>query len=236
MNIATLNLSDLVGVITGFSITVLVFSYLLGDNPLFRFVLHIFIGVAAGYAGIVAIYSVLLPRLVMPLLSDNTLEQVITLLPLLLSGLLLTKISPRLARLGNVSMAFLVGVGAAAAIGGAVTGTVIPQVSASINQLDLEAIRKSGINLWLQVINSLIILLGTITTLAYFHFGAPIQTGRVAQRRAWIDGLGRIGQIFIAITFGMLFAGVYAAALTALIERVVFLVSFIKPLIQPFIG
>jgi hypothetical protein len=34
--------------------------------------------------------------------------------------------------------------------------------------------------------------------------------------------------VFIAITFGVIFAGVYSAALTALVERLVFLVTTIK--------
>jgi hypothetical protein len=35
-----------------------------------------------------------------------------------------------------------------------------------------------------------------------------------------IEALGAMGQGFIAVTFGLLFAGVYMAALTAFIERV----------------
>jgi len=231
MNIADLNLADLSGILIGFFFTLLVFSYILGDNPLFRLTLHLFIGVTAGYAAMVAIYSVILPRLAVPLLSNNTGEQLLTLIPLLLSILLLTKIVPQLSRLGNVSMAFLVGVGAASAIGGAVTGTLFPQTTASINLFDLQAIQTSGRNLWFQLVNSLIILIGTITTLAYFHFGTQARLNKVANRRAGIESLGQIGQLFIAITFGVLFAGVYSAALSALIERLTFIVDFLKPLL-----
>lgn len=47
-----------------------------------------------------------------------------------------------------------------------------------------------------------------------------------------IQILGRIGQVFIAITLGALFAGVLSAALAALIERLAFLINVIKPLIS----
>jgi hypothetical protein len=231
MNIADLTLADLFGILIGFFFTLMVFSYILGDNPLFRLTLHLFIGVAAGYAAIVAIYSVILPRLVVPLLSDKPGEQLLTLIPLLLSLLLLTKILPQLSRLGNVSMAFLVGVGAATAIGGAVTGTLFPQTTASINLFDLPSIKASGENLWFQLVNSFIILLGTITTLIYFHFGTPSRLTKASNLRAGIENLGQIGQFFIAITFGVLFAGVYSAALSALIERLTLFVDFLKPLL-----
>jgi hypothetical protein len=39
-----------------------------------------------------------------------------------------------------------------------------------------------------------------------------------------------VGRIFIGITLGVVFAGVYAAALTAMIDRVSSLVVFIKTL------
>jgi predicted membrane protein len=45
MNIPT---GDLIWGIIGFLLSILVFSYLIGDNPLFRFAIHLFIGVSAG--------------------------------------------------------------------------------------------------------------------------------------------------------------------------------------------
>ena len=236
MSIAELGLADLIGVILGFFFTLLVFSYIFGDNPLFRITIHIFIGVAAGYAGMVAIYNVLIPRLLIPLLSQDRGEQLLTLVPLLLGLLLLTKLFPRFARIGNFSMAYLVGVGAAAAIGGAVLGTLFPQTSASINLFDLQAAREAGTNAGIQFINGGIILLGTLSTLAYFHFGTRSQSDQPIQRQPWIEWVSKIGGFFIAVAFGVLFAGVYAAALAALVERLFFLVDFIRPFIEPFIS
>jgi hypothetical protein len=42
-----------------------------------------------------------------------------------------------------------------------------------------------------------------------------------------VESLARIGQVFIGITLGALFAGVYASALTALMERIGFLFNVI---------
>ncbi len=234
MNIAELSMADLTGVILGFFLTLLVFSYIFGDNPLFRLTIHIFIGVAAGYAGMVVIYNVLLPRLVIPLFSEDRGELLLALVPLLLGLLLLTKLFPRLARVGNFPMAYLVGVGAAAAIGGSVLGTMFPQASASINLLDLGAARENGVNAGVQFINGGLILLGTLTTLAYFHFGTRSRPDQPAERQPWIEAVSKVGSYFIAVTFGVLFAGVYAAALAALVERLFFLWDFLRPFLIPF--
>jgi hypothetical protein len=43
-------------------------------------------------------------------------------------------------------------------------------------------------------------------------------------------GIAWVGRIFIAMTFGVLFAGVYMSALTALIERLSFILNFIRGL------
>ena len=72
-------------------------------------------------------------------------------------------------------------------------------------------------------------LLGTITTLVYFHFGAK-STPDGPQRSRLVIVLGWIGQVFIAITLGVLFAGVFAASMTALIERLNFIWSFLAKL------
>ncbi len=71
------------------------------------------------------------------------------------------------------------------------------------------------------------VLLGVIGTLVYFHFGARQQADGTAKRNILVNILAWIGRIYIAITFGVLFAGVYMAALTALIERMDALRSYI---------
>jgi hypothetical protein len=177
---------------------------------------------------VVVINNVLLPRLIVPLLSGTGEERALALIPMLLSWLLLTKISTRLASWGNVPVAYLVGVGAAVAIGGTVTGTLYPQVTATINLFDLDAMQSSDTNQGLRLVNSLIILIGAAATLAYFHFGAAPRTGGSSGVRSFIDGLGQVGQVFIAIALGFLFAGVYSASMAALVERMTFMVDFVK--------
>lgn len=227
---AEVSLPDLIGSLLGFFLTLMVFSYIFGDNALFRATIHLFIGAAAGYAAVVAWYNVTWPQLFLPLILGSQSERLYALFPLILSGLLLFKISPRLSRYGGPAIAYLVGIGAAVAIGGSVLGTIFPQTLASMNLLDLEAAQQSGETpLWL-LIQGLLIVLGTVTTLVYFHFGAQQKLGDTPKRPEWVEFLAVIGQVFIAITLGVVFAGVFTAALTALIERVSYLGDFLLPL------
>lgn len=209
-----------ISLIVGFLFTVLILSYLWGDNFFFRSTLYIFVGIATGYAIAIATRQVIWPLLVQPLWTGAAFQepiQAITLMfPLLGSALLLTKISPRLSTLGQLPMAYLVGVGAAVAIGGALLGTLIPQFTATVLAFDTQA---TG-SLIIPLINGGITLLGVVSVLAYFHFGARKAPDGVVKRNIVIESLAWIGRIYIAITFGLLFAGVYMAALTALVERV----------------
>ncbi len=141
-------------------------------------------------------------------------------IPLLGSVLIFMKVSPRLAGMGRIAMAFLVGVGAAVTIAGALTGTLIPQVLGTINAFDMVAANARNIQFFEVVFSGAFILAGTIFTLIYFHFGARPKADGSMQRFGLIEISAWVGRIFIGITLGAVFAGVYAAALTALIERI----------------
>jgi hypothetical protein len=175
--------------------------------------------VAAGYVAIVVIQNIILPQMILPFLGSDRNEKVFAVLFLILGVLTLTKISPRLNKLGNPAFAYLVGVGAAAAIGGAVVGTVFPQASASMSVFVEN-----------EIVNASWILVGTLTTLLYFHFGIRRKSSEddESQRPIWLEMVGKIGQLFIAITFGALFSGVYLAAIMALIERASYIWNLVK--------
>lgn len=52
---------DLIWTLIGFFLTLLVFSYIFGDNPVFRLVSYIFVGIIAGYGVILAFYRCCCP-------------------------------------------------------------------------------------------------------------------------------------------------------------------------------
>lgn len=215
--------ADLITGGIGFLFTILIFSYLLGDNPLFRIGTYIFVGVAAGYVAAVAMWQVLYPRLLLPLAAGTPIEKALLAIPLVLTGLLLMKAWPRLSFLGTPAVAYLAGVSAAVTVGGAVIGTLFPQALAAMNSYDLSKYSSPLEGLW----SGSFILAGTVTTLAYFHFSARTLPDGSVRRFGALEALAWVGRIFIAITLGVLFAGVLLASLTAFVERVSSLSNFI---------
>lgn len=220
------NLTEFIGLALGFLLTILIFSYLMGDNPFFRLAIHIFIGVSAAYVAVITINNVLIPRLILPLINGTGQERLLSIILLIPSLFLFLKITP-LRRAGNWAVAILVGIGAAAAIGGAITGTLFPQILGTINSVDPTAYTITT-NRWDQAINGIIIVIGTITTLIYFHFGTQDIPGQTDERQPLIESISIIGKVFIAITFGALYAGVYLSALAALVERLSFIWEFLN--------
>jgi hypothetical protein len=225
-------LADPIGAIIGFLITVMVLSYIIGDNFLFRLAVHIFIGVASGYAAVLILYNVLWYQVLVPVLQivsgdrfTDLATYIISVVPAVILGLwMLTKASPRLARWGTPVLAFLAGVGAATVVVGAIRGTIFPQVGASVNILNIQSSPPELNKLVGWFINGLIILAGTVTTLIYFNFGIKRhEEGVPVQRSVFMDYLSTVGQGFIVITLGVLFTGVYIATISALIDRIRFL-------------
>jgi hypothetical protein len=222
-----------IGVLVAAALTLITLSYAIGDHPVFRVVLYAFIGVAAGYAGAVAMQDVVLPQLVYPVLDLALGAQVNVVdlaFRLLLSILLLAKLSPRTARLGNPVTALLAGVGAALAVGGAAQGTLVPQVNGAASIFDVSAFQLAlqggyyGESIQV-ILSGMVMLLATVGTLAYFHFGARARGKQEPQRNIVVDLLAWAGSIFIAISLATLFAGVLLSGLGALTERLAFLHS-----------
>ena len=219
---------EIISAVIGFILTLMVFSYLIGDNPLFRIATYLFIGVSSGYAATVIVHYVLLPRLA--LFQSNDLNQLIlAVIPLLFGVSLLAKLSPRISWIGNFAMAVLVGVGAGVAIGGALLGTLMPQLGAAIGTFDVSS-AGSGLGVASKLVQGIVMLGGTVFTLASFHFSAGRAVDGTAKLNPVIEGIAWVGRLFIAITLGVLFAGVYVSALTAMIERWSFVINFIRQL------
>lgn len=229
---------DLLTGALGFLFTLLILSYLIGDNPLFKIAVYLFVGVASGYAAAVVFWQALYPRLILPtltVLQTGDYQRGIWLIaPWLGVAFILMKISPRFARAARLVMAFLVGTGAAVTLAGAVNGTLLPQFFATINFFDPGAAAAKNIGALEVLGNGAIMLVGVVTSLAYFHFGARSKPDGSTRRFGFINLFAWIGRIFIGITLGAVFAGVYAAALTAFIERISSLVNFINSLLGFF--
>lgn len=205
--------ADQIGVWAGFILTLMVFSYLLGDNVLYRLAVYIFVGLAAGYVTMVTVESVILPWIRGTLLSGDTGTQIVGGLPLLLGFLLLFKSSRRFNRLGNIALAFIIGVGTAVALVGSISGTLLPLIGSTANSVRLDTI------------NGFIIVLGVVCTLIYFQYQARrTPTGEI-RRSLFVRAFGALGEGFIVITLGALYGGAILTGLTVVSERIAFILT-----------
>ena len=75
---------EFLAAVVSFLLTLMVFSYLVGDNPAFKIAVYIFVGVTAGYVAAVAWWQVLLPDLIRPLMTGTPATRAMLAVPLAL--------------------------------------------------------------------------------------------------------------------------------------------------------
>lgn len=201
-------------------LTLAVLSFIFGSNPAFRVAEYLFVGVAAGYAAALAWNHVLWPR-VQLLLNDPVAHWPYGVF-FLLGLLLLCRGSKFVSVLGNLPLGVLFGTGAALALGGALTGSLIPQIRASVVSV-YPAQYGGGLVGLAYALDALLLVLGTIAVLSFFHFTARGRGRLGAVWHGFIGTLGSAGRGLIMITFGALFAGAVLSFITILSSRVAFL-------------
>ncbi|MGQ9599224.1 MAG: hypothetical protein ACUVWZ_07375 [Anaerolineae bacterium] len=223
-------LPDMIGTWVAVALTFIVFSYLLGDNVLYRWAEHLFVGAALGYAAVVTFHHILAPKLLIPLVQALDAQEgerlALLLVPLVLGLLLFTKSTKRFSAWGNLSLAFLVGVGGALAIGGALSGTLWPQIDATA---DVARYARYGSGLGL--ISGLVVLIGTTGVLLHFYFAAG-EKGRWARfRNRIVQTWGGLGRWFLFIAFGAILATTFMSRLSLLTGRIQFLLDSARELL-----
>ena len=224
-------MSELIWGGVAFLLTVMVLSYLVADNLFFRFAAHLFVGVTAGFLSVLIVKQILWPYLLQPLLGGTLYQRLWVLIPLLLSVLMILSQFKPLSDLGRIPQAFLAGITAALLVGGAVFGTLIPQVQAVVTGFDPAAwYAGAPYGLWTRILNAGLMLVGVIGTLSYFHFGSRFQRKpdlSLKARPRLLEAFSRVGEVFIGLALGTVFAGIFSSALLAMIDRIAFLGGWI---------
>jgi hypothetical protein len=196
-------------------LTLMVLSRIFGDNPLFRAAQYLFVGASLGLAFVIAYQQVLRPA-ALALAGGSSAAVVLYGVPLALGLLLLPRIAggQGLSWLANIPLALIFGVGAALAVGGAVVGTLLPQI---IDTAD--ATRP--------LLGMIVLAIGTIITLSAFYYTAP---GGSASGRV-VAGAALVGHWLLMVAFGFFFAGALQTYLSALMERLGFVIGAIRGLL-----
>jgi hypothetical protein len=191
----------LIGLLVGLVLTLFIYSYILGDNPLYRLAVHILVGVSAAYAAVIVTRQVILPVLVR-LREEPANTANLWLAPVLI--LILLFVFKRWT--GNGTVAFLIAVGSAVALVGAVQGTLLPQIT---------AVPSTPLFPGHGIVTAVL----TICTLLTFQF-----TWRNSSPDSrWRRSLTGIGRAVLMITFAALFAAVLNTSLLLLADRLNYL-------------
>ncbi len=207
-------------------LTLAVFSFLWRDNPVYRFVEHLFVGVSAGYFIVLNYWTVIVPNLVEPLgralrgegvdparhgalaagLGDYRLW---LLLPAILGALLFTRLIPRIGWLSRCSLAVVIGVYAGLRTTGFAQSDLLAQVQASIRPLWTGQLASS--------LSAIVFTVGLVATLLFFFFSR--------EHRGALGVAARVGVTFLMVGFGASYGYTVMSRVSLLIGRFQFLLE-----------
>lgn len=183
--------------LVSFTLTLLIFSYLLRDNLLYRLVIYAYVGITSAFVVIVLLENVVAAYLNSP--ADIALLGV----AFVLVALLALRSIPAFRGIGLLPLAFLIAVGAAVAVTGAIAGTILPLVASVV---------VPGA----EVLNSAVLFVGVVTTLLYFQYGARRRADGTMHRTLLVRGIGAIGEAFILVMMGATYGAIILSSLSVL--------------------
>ena len=185
--------------------TLVVLGGMLGERRVFSWAQHLLAGLATGFLALLVVSEVIAPRLVQPLLADPSRGELW--LGLALVGV--TAGAPWLPRIvAAVPISIAVGSLAAFALGGAVVGTLLPQLTSAIVRSDGAApeIVVAGVSAAI-----------TVAVLVAFLRGAP--RGRL------VGGTAAIGRWLLVAGLGGWLGYLLLSRLVLLVDRIAFLLG-----------
>lgn len=203
MAIATPSKEPVIGMNLETSITALltlaIYSFLAGDNPIYRFAEHLLVGLTLGYSLVITVSSIIMPEVISPLATGEWQAA----FPLLLGSMMFLRLVPRARGWSQIPMAIIIGCGAGLALPAMLKARVVQQLGATIEGVGS--------------VDGILILIGVATTLVYFIF---------TRRDSGAAGFtSRIGRVFMMVFFGATFAYTVMSRMTLLIGRLEFLLG-----------
>lgn len=186
--------------------TIAVLGGMLGERRLFGWTQHLFAGLVTGYLVVLAVSEVIVAGVIEPLAADPTGR-----LDLWIGAALLVAAAtaPWLPRMGGaVPTSVAIGGVAAFALGGAVVGTILPQLSAAVAAPTGDplttAVGAAGAGI-------------TGLVLVGFMRGEP--------RGRFVDGAARLGRWLMLVGIGGWLGWLLLSRLVLLIDRLAFLLG-----------
>ncbi|QDU39781.1 hypothetical protein Mal4_41280 [Maioricimonas rarisocia] len=219
------SLSRTIGVWAAALCTLAVFSFLWGDNPLYKLAESVFVGVSAAYAMVVGFWTEIVQNLLGNLLPDLMRRTLLPglqstktteweyIVPLILGVMMLWRLAPSGGWIARWPLAFFIGATAGIRLISYLESDFVQQINNTI--LPLVVLTADGtVDVWWSVKNVTIVF-GVFVSLVYFFFSVE-HTGTVG-------ALARIGIWLLMITFGASFGYTVMGRVALLAARLEFL-------------
>jgi len=179
--------------------TLALYSFLYRDNPVYKAAEYLLVGLTVGYSLVISVKTVLWPALVSPLAAGDATR----IIPLILGGMMLVRVFPRLTVWSRIPLALIVGAGAGVSIPAMLKARVLQQMGETLSEP--------------LSINMVLILIGVVATTMYFYFSH--------EQRGLLRPVARIGIWYMMVFFGATFGYTVMSRVTLLIGRMEFLLG-----------
>jgi hypothetical protein len=189
-------------------VTLAIFSFLFGDNAIYKFTERLWVGIATGYWTMLLWHQGLNDKVVIPVSRGEFWY----LIPVILGILMWFRISPKLGYLSRYALGFYVGIASGIYIPVTFRAWVFKQVEGSIIPIEGS----------LAGINYIIALIGVICALIYFFFSKP-HTGVLGV-------MSKTGIYTLMIGFGAGFGLTVMGRVALLVQRVLFMKDYVQDL------
>jgi len=213
-------------------LTLAIYSFLYGDNPIYKACEHLFVGVSAAYGVVIVYHEYVIPDLYQPLFDPAAVglvaPKLILIIPIAFGLLLLSRFFPKYSYLSRWPIALSMGAGAGFGIPVSMQGNILKQLHGCLRSLlPVDGpVAEGGVS-GLMALDHIIVLVGVICVLSYFYFSM--------QHKGALGVTSRIGIWFLMVAFGAGFGNTVMARVSLLIGRVQFLLyDFLPTLHHPF--
>jgi len=225
------NPAKAIGIIVAAGLTLIMYSFLYRDNPLFKIAENLYVGVTLGYNVVISWKQFLKPLVYQPLVEAPTAgafwnSLLHLFVPVILGFLLLGRISRKHGWVSRYAYAIIIGWGAGVAIPAITNSYILEQLTAAVKPLQ-EAVGPRGLaatGSWewalyvaAPMFGAVLAMIGTFAVLFYFFFSVEHKkVGGV---------ISKIGIWFLMVSFGASFGYTVMGRLSLLIGRVNFLLG-----------
>jgi len=187
--------------------TLAIFSFLLGDNPVYKLAERLWVGVSTGYWTMLLYHTSFRDKVWDPIVLQG---QFLYIIPALMGILMWFRLSPKLGWLSRYALAFYIGIS---------TGVFIPLTFKTQIFLQVEGTVRP-IQGSLAGLNYILVLAGFVCSLAYFFFSKP--------HKGAFGVMSKMGIYTLMVGFGAGFGLTVMGRVALLVQRVIFLRDYVE--------